>query len=64
MPLDTFCGRTAWFVSDLVGNPEDRFSHIEAHILNCLEQSSFGKVKPFLASQNIIFFKSKNGFEL
>ena len=24
---------TAWFVSDLVGNPEDRFSHIEAQLL-------------------------------
>ena len=25
------CGCTARFVSDLVGNPEDRFSHNEAH---------------------------------
>ena len=25
-PLATFCGCTARFVSDLVGNPEDRFS--------------------------------------
>ena len=32
MPLDIFCGCTAWFMSDLVGNPEDRFSHSEAHI--------------------------------
>ena len=24
----------AWFVSDLVGNPEDRFSHDEAHIFS------------------------------
>ena len=32
-PLAIFCGCTAWFVSDLVGNPEDRFSHKEAHIL-------------------------------
>ena len=30
-PLDIFCGRTAPFVSDLVGNPEDRISHV-AHI--------------------------------
>ena len=30
-PLGIFCGCTAWFVSDLVGNPEDRFSHNEAH---------------------------------
>ena len=26
-----YCGCTARFVSDLVGNPEDRFSHNEAH---------------------------------
>ena len=31
--LAIFCGCTAWFVSDLVGNPEDRFSHNEAHIV-------------------------------
>ena len=27
-----FCGSTAWFVSDLVGNPEDRFSQNKAHM--------------------------------
>ena len=32
-PLAILCGCTAWFVSDLVGNPEDRFSHNEAHNL-------------------------------
>ena len=26
------CGCTAWFVLDLVGSPEDLFSHNEAHI--------------------------------
>ena len=31
-PLAILCGCTARFVSDLVGNPEDRFSHNEAHI--------------------------------
>ena len=31
-PLTIFCDSTARFVSDLVGNPEDRFSHDEAHI--------------------------------
>ena len=30
---------TAWFVSDLVGNPDDRFSHNEAHMVN--RMSSF-----------------------
>ena len=28
--LAMFCGCTVWFVSDLVGNPEDRFSHNKA----------------------------------
>ena len=27
------CGCTARFVSDLVGNPEDQFSHNEAHMV-------------------------------
>ena len=31
-PLAIFCGRAAWFVWDLVENPEDRFSHNEAHM--------------------------------
>ena len=31
MPLDIFCDCTARFVSGLVGTPEDRFSHNEAH---------------------------------
>ena len=30
--LAIFCGRTAWFVWDLVRNPEDLFSHNEAQI--------------------------------
>ena len=32
MPLAIFCGCTVWFLSDLVGNPEDQFSHNEAHL--------------------------------
>ena len=31
-PLAIFCDCTVKFVSDLVGNPEDRFSHNKAHI--------------------------------
>ena len=31
-PLAILCGCTARFVSYLVGNPEDRFSHNEAHM--------------------------------
>ena len=32
-PLAIFCDCTAGFVSDLVGNPEDRFSQKEAQIM-------------------------------
>ena len=32
-PLAIFCGFTAQFMSDLVGNPENRFSHNEAQII-------------------------------
>ena len=31
MPLVILSGCTAQFMSDQVGNPEDRFSHNEAH---------------------------------
>ena len=31
-PLAIFCDCTVWFVSDLVGNPEDRFSHDVDHL--------------------------------
>ena len=30
--LAIFCTCIAWFVSDLVGNPEDQFSHNEAQL--------------------------------
>ena len=33
--LAIFCGCTVRFVWDLVGNPEDRFSHNEAHFRHC-----------------------------
>ena len=32
-PLASFCRCIAWFVSDLVRNPEDRFSHGVAYIM-------------------------------
>ena len=31
-PLAIFCGCTTQFVMDLVGNPDDRFSCVTAHI--------------------------------
>ena len=33
MSLAIFCGCTARFVWDLVGNPEDQFSDVAAHIM-------------------------------
>ena len=33
MSLTILCGCTAWSVSDLVGNPEDRFSQNEAQLI-------------------------------
>ena len=32
-PLAFLCAIKAWFVSDLVGNSEDMFSHIMAHFM-------------------------------
>ena len=34
--LAFFCDCTGWFVSDQVGNPEDQFSRVMAHIAFCL----------------------------
>ena len=36
-PLAIFCCCTAWFVSDLVGNPEDRFSRDAAQLIKIIE---------------------------
>ena len=38
-PLAILCGCTARFVLDLVGNPEDRFSHNEAHLIVLLHKT-------------------------
>ena len=37
---------SAWFVPDLVGNPEDRFFHVAPHILHkrCNEGSFSGQI--------------------
>ena len=43
-----FCGCTDRFVSDLVGNPEDRFSHKEAHIRFIVQGQ--GKTTPCVPS--------------
>ena len=39
-PLAIFCGCTDRFVSDLVGNPEDRFSHKEALLILTVNQAN------------------------
>ena len=35
--LAILCGCTAWFVSDLVENPDARFSHYEAHTTSIMD---------------------------
>ena len=47
--LTIFCGCTARFVSDLVGNTEDRFSHNEAHLIHT-----------FIRLLNLFFIPNKN----
>ena len=60
-PQAIFCGCTAWFVSDLVGNPEDRFSHNEAHMIQrfCIEKPLFSTV--FFLLPGLIQFKFNKG---
>ena len=41
--LAIFCGCTAWFVSDLVGNPEDRFIQNEAHMHKATQKRTSDK---------------------
>ena len=36
-PLTVFCGCTAWFVSNMVGNPKDMFSLNAAHSIISLD---------------------------
>ena len=52
-PLAILCGCTARFVSDLVGNPEDRFCHNEAQII--------GFIKAPLEICHIFHFKGNHG---
>ena len=45
-----------WFVSDLVGNPEDQFSHNEAHLVGSLKES-FVHIMGVCRSQPVNVFK-------
>ena len=51
--LTNFCTCTGRFVWDLVGNPEDRFSHDEAHIIPPQNISISSVVSPKLG--DIVF---------
>ena len=55
-PLAIFCRCTAGFVSNFVGNPDNRFSGDEAHILSRpdLNQSTPMKIKFFLTSFHVL----------
>ena len=48
-PLATFCGSTAQFMSDLVGNPEDWFSHKAQIKKNKIEFVTYETVVRFLS---------------
>ena len=49
--LAFLCDSTAWFVSDLVGNPEDRFSHNEAQVDVIMFAKKFEK-KQLISNMN------------
>ena len=36
LEISNFCSCPGGFVPDLVGNPDERFSHIAAHLMNLL----------------------------
>ena len=61
-PLATFCGCTARFVSDLVGNSEDRFCCDTTHIqdASCLTRSETPK-QGFLVTCFIFIFQGHSG---
>ena len=44
-PLTILCGCTAWLVWGLVGNPEDQFSHNEAHLRQSLVPTGASSVQ-------------------
>ena len=63
-PLAILCGHAVRFVLDLVGNPEDRLSHNEAHF-KCSKQmmAIVGKIDFSLSElrkKHIFFKKSKH----
>ena len=57
MSLAIFCGCTARFVSDLVGNPEDRFSDVAAYLIK-VQYLKWGKFySGFVFARSISHFK-------
>ena len=50
-PLAVLCGCTARFMSDLVGNPEDRFSHNEADLIVHVQRIIEDNVQSRITSQ-------------
>ena len=53
MPLGIFCGCKALFVTNIVGNPEDRFSHNDAHMGLVMRRPVFGISENRAADQRI-----------
>ena len=52
-PLAILCECTARFVSDLVGNPENRFSHNEAQILEEVKWDKLSLMKDQNHNENM-----------
>ena len=51
--LAIFCGCAALFVLDLVGTPEDRFSHNEAHIISLVFVRNFKCLASFCSNEGM-----------
>ena len=59
IPLAIFCSCTAWFVSDLVGNLEDRFSQDEAHMVEATLSKGYNGFSghfPYIFEINFCYF--------
>ena len=62
--LAIFCGCTARFLSDLVGNPEDRFSHNEAHLYLQLLAATIQHEKPELEEKKTALLKQEEDLKI
>ena len=62
-PLACFCGYTVRFVSDLVGNSEDRFSHITAQLISISNMSILKRSDSLLNIMSCTSLVERFGYE-